>query len=82
MVPTVGVGVGVAGGVVGVGANVSLVTTSVGAVGLVPLEPPSQAVTKTPNRTKALIRVIPHATATAIPRAHRGFAIAKLGTRD
>jgi hypothetical protein len=72
-----GVGVGVDGGVgLGVGANVSLDTTTVGAVGLVALEP-SHAVTKRANRTTVLLRVIPHARATAIPRVDRRLAYSR-----
>jgi len=69
-VAVTGVGVGVAGGAVTVGidggANVNLdtITCAVGAVGL----EPSHAPTKSASRTNALIRVIPHAGATAIPR--------------
>jgi hypothetical protein len=67
-----GVGVGVTGvGVVGVtaglgGTKVSLDTNTC-AVGAVGLEP-SHEQTKSATRTNALIRVIPHAGATAIPR--------------
>ena len=83
MVPTVGVGVGdgVGVGVVLGGVNVSRVTKTDGAVGLVTLEP-SQAAMKTADRTTAMIRVIPHARATAIPRPGRRFAIAEIGTGD
>jgi hypothetical protein len=74
-----GVGVGVAGvgvGITGVGAGVTVgrgggekiavdvTTVAVGAVGL----ESSQAPTDRANRTSAVIRLIPHATATAIPR--------------
>jgi hypothetical protein len=69
VVPTVGVGVDV-------GVNVSLDTTTVGAVGLASFEP-SHAVTKSANRTKVPIRVIPHARATAIPRVDRRFAYSR-----
>jgi hypothetical protein len=86
MVPTVGVGVvgdgvgvGVGVGVVFGGVNVSLVTKTDGAVGLVTLEP-SQAAMKTADRTTAMIRVIPYARATAIPRAGRRFVIAESAT--
>ena len=67
-----GVGVGVTGAGVGVtagvggGAKLSVDTTTC-AVGAVGLEP-SHAQTKSPSRTDALIRVMSHAGATAIPR--------------
>jgi hypothetical protein len=78
VVPTMGVGVGVGEGVVLTGGtNVSLVTMAVGVVGLVTLEPSSHALTTRPKRTNAVIRVIPHAGATAIPRANRRFATAE-----
>jgi len=67
-----GGGVGAAGGGVGITVGlgggekiaVDVTTVAVGAVGL----ESSQAPTKRPNITSALIRVIPDATATAIPR--------------
>jgi len=64
-----GVGVGSTGGVTAGsdgGAKVTLdtITCAVGAVGL----EPAQAPTKSASRTNALMRVIPHARATAIPR--------------
>jgi hypothetical protein len=67
---TVGGGTGVAVGFGG-GEKVSLdtITVVVGAVGL----EPSQAPTSRASRTNALIRVIPHARATAIPRFGCGF---------
>jgi hypothetical protein len=76
VVPTMGVGVG-EGVVLTGGTNVSLVTMAVGVVGLVTLEPSSHALTTRPKRTNAVIRVIPHAGATAIPRANRRFATAE-----
>src|SRR5262245_8777696 len=59
----VGVGSGVTAGTVG-GVNVSLETITVGPVGL----ESSHAVAKRASTTSTLMRVIPHATATAIPR--------------
>lgn len=80
VVPTMGVGIGVGVGegvVLTGGTNVSRVTMAVGVVGLALLEPSSHALTTRPTRTNALIRVIPHARATAIPRANRRFATAE-----
>jgi hypothetical protein len=67
-----GGGVGMAGGGVGVTVGlaggekmvVDVTTVAVGAVGLESSQPPAKRV----NRTTALIRFIPHARATVIPR--------------
>jgi hypothetical protein len=68
---TVGVGTGVTVGLGG-GEKVSLetITVVVGAVGLESSHAPTNRV----SRTNALIRVIPHARATAIPRFGCRFA--------
>ena len=57
-------GVGVTAGLGGTKVSLDTITCAVGAVGL----EPSHAQTKSATRTNALIRVIPHAGATAIPR--------------
>jgi len=60
----VGTGVGVTAGLGGTKVSLDTITCAVGAVGL----EPSHAQTKSASRTNALIRVMPQAGATAIPR--------------
>ena len=76
----VGIGAGVTVGVAG-GAKVAfdVITVTVGAVGLVDPSHAAtmRAATMRAKTTKALIRVMPPATATAIPRLGRRFFIAE-----